>query len=308
MAKAHTSTRPLTPEEQARRKKALGKGDSDETEEEPGDLSSGNYDRRVALAATAHGPMAVDYDRDGYPDAIVGRSGRNLTQRASAVSNAPGNPVLATASQIISHRGGGTLSRGTDGFGQGQIGYRDRLRARLTAAAAVEDADEDDPIDPKVRAMAGMPVLSHGGTGVPGARPASSHSRPVVLGPGPKPYPTPLEQAKMAPRTPITGFQNTGAQKLTTIAVPPPGSGVPGRPGGTVRRASYGNVPAQGTSQPGGAFVVHGAGEAEEPEEPGEGKSKAKPHEPAKAHEHAKPHEPAKAHEHAKHPEHHDKK
>ena len=361
MAKEQTTHRTLTPEEVARRKATMEGGDPAKAAPRPATIQTSehggpteSFDSRLTRVKEAIPPWAIDYDRDGYPDGIVGRSGRNLRQRALATNKQTRENMAAmAASSVANKRPGqrvGIYSLGTDSFRQDQIGYRDRLRARLTALEMLEDADEDEPVDPRVRALAFMPVRSHGSTGVPGGSPGgtSRPSHPSVRQPD-RP-PTSLEQAMMAPRTPTTGFQNVGAKKAR-IAIPippgpdgggdggiitPPPAGNVG-PYGTVRRGSLGNVPAQGTQQPDGSFVVTNPFAAVEPEdETDENKSKpktvdhakqqakstehgksseqARATEHTKAPEHAKPHEPAKAAEHTKPPEHgkphehHDKK
>jgi len=253
MAKAHETDkqRPLTDEEKARRQAAMT----------PSTGPYENYAARMERAAAAPGPMRVDYDRDGYPDAIVGRSQRNLPMLAGRRAD----PTVQMAAR--GQRGGGysgVYTLGMDGYRQDQIGYRDRLRGQLAAAAMVAEAGDDPKavaqLDARTRTMAAVPVRSHGGTGVPGGTPALRVTPVVRPGtirstPAGRRY-TPLEQAETAPR-PL---------KLPPPSVAPTqagGGGLPG-PHGTIRRASYGNVPIQGTLQDDGSFIVHGPGGAGE--------------------------------------------
>jgi hypothetical protein len=338
MAKTHEEEKPqrtLTPEEAARRKAALEGGAPAQVRTSPVQQTSDHggpvqgYLQRLERAAQVPSPMAIDYDRDGYPDALVGRSGRNLDQRIKQVdAEAKMHRTAEYAGQVGR---GAVYAVGSDGYRQDQIGYRDRLRARVDAMTEVAEA-EGDPVDPEVQALADLGVASHGSTGVPGGTPAGALAPPDV----PEATmqvkrPTPLEQAMMAPQTPTTGFVNKGA----AIAVPgpgvipkkpkPPGGGEGGEGGEgeetgppvqgpegpfpTSHRGSFGNVPVQGTAQPDGTFTV-GNVTATPPPEDAKTKAHGKPSEPVK-HEPAKheppKHEPAK-HEPPKHPEHHGKK
>jgi hypothetical protein len=335
MAKAHEPdtkrVRSLTPEEVARRKAALEGGEpamrirpvSTQTSGHSGPVE--NYTARLERAAEAIPPSAIDYDRDGVADTIVGRGSRNVAQQARGATALDSNPATGLVSQRAGHRGN-PYSLGVDGFSQNQVGYRDRLRARIDAAAQVADAEDETELDPRTRLMAKMDVPSHGSTGVPGGLPTDAVVSPppadAALTVGMERRPTPTEQAIMAPQTPHTGFANRGAQLTAKRPKPfdadddtgdggeegggdlptsPPGNA---GPFGTVRRSSYGSVPVQGTAQEDGSFVVGGPAQ---PPAPPEGRSKSVPAEHARSHEHAKPHEhtaKAAAAEHLKSAEH----
>lgn len=280
MAKEHAPQRSLTPEEQARRKATMGganplKGKAD-GEQPSGPVPIEAHKARLERAAQIPGPMVIDYDRDGYPDAIVGRSGRNFRQRAHAANKE--NPVsmeaaLDAAKAIAGRRrdGRGAYAPGDVGYQQNQMGYRERARVRLEAVAKAEPG-EDKPILPKVK------------------------------------Y-TSAEQAAIAPRTQLTGFENKGAQRAAVgdreragVAIPIPGPGdetigpIP-----AVRRASFGSIPAQGTMQDDGSFAVS----TTPPETPEEGKSGPKTAGHAmKPHEHAAKVTEHKSHEHDKQADH----
>jgi hypothetical protein len=334
MAKAHEPdtkrVRSLTPEEVARRKAALEGGEpatrirpvSTQTSGHSGPVE--NYTARLERAAEAIPPSAIDYDRDGVADTIVGRGSRNVAQQARGATALDSNPATGLVSQRAGHRGN-PYSLGVDGFSQNQMGYRDRLRARIDAAAQVADAEDETELDPRTRLMAKLDVPSHGSTGVPGGLPTDAVVSPppadAALTVGMERRPTPTEQAIMAPQTPHTGFANRGAL-LTDKKPKPPGGGEgggeegggeegggelpvspPGNAGpfGTVRRSSYGSVPVQGTAQEDGSFVVGGPAQ---PPAPPEGRSKSIPAEHARPHEHAKSSEHARAAEHVRSAEH----
>jgi hypothetical protein len=294
--------RVLTPEEMARRKAAQA-GDADPAKRGAGVVVSlsgqtnqspvEGYARRVERASQATSPMMIDYDRDGYPDAVVGRSGRNFNERLrrAGITPAGGGQAVVSVPGRQDLIYGGNYSLGHDGYRQDQIGYRDRLRGRMAAAAMLaerakskgkaKDEDEEEGQDARDRAaearlhaMAAHPVPSHGGTGVPGGMPGGMTALPDVAVPAAaKAKYTPTEQAIMAPRT-----------------IPP---GQPRNPGhlrqawaGTVDAAPVVHGPAaQGVVKPDGTFVAGGATptEAEPEPEPGAKKEPAKPaeHKPA---------------------------
>jgi hypothetical protein len=315
--------RALTPEEQARRAAAMAGGDPMKTKALPpvkvqvgGQPVVESLPQRVARANRTTKPFFIDYDRDGYPDSIVGRSQRNLHERALARGSG-GRPVVY----------GGRPGLGLDSYRQDQIGYRDRIRGMLAAAVQLANRDEDEPLDARTRAMAAMPVLSHAGTGVPGGMPAP---RPL---PGRQvasrvPRYTPAQQAAMAPRTIPPGVPRNPAQRARTQAGDPAlatgpvaAESVPHTLGtGAPRQASGGGgVPPQGYVTPEGQFTIPGAvpaapetkPEARPETKPAPAKAPeqharpASPGQPAKPPEHAKPHEqPKPAHEHGRPPEH----
>ena len=270
MAKAEEKPqRALTPEETARRKAAVeaghptAKAEEADDRDDPtakaaddrtasvrrptpvaGDLTAPTvpagrppgYVQRLERAEAAVSPSQIDYDRDGYPDGIVGRDRRNL-------------PQLVARANVDVARDAYALPPGT--YRQDQTGYRARLRERIAAARQLADAEGDEAgLDPKVLAMAKMEVASHGGTGVPGGSPSIRHG----IDSGPKPRkepwkrkPTPTEQAIMAPRTARTGFANSGVMLGTKAADTDPAY---------VPRPSFGSVPVQGTVQDDGGFNV----------------------------------------------------
>jgi hypothetical protein len=288
MAKEPATHRTLTPEEQARRKATMSgnppKGKPDVAQVSEHGIPLGVHQERMALAAQVPSPIGIDYDRDGYPDAIVGRSGRNFRQRARHANGETQislEAATAAASLIAARRrdGRGAYAPGDVGTRQDQIGYRQRARIRFEAIARAEKTDQVEPtLVPKY---------------------------------------TPAEEAAMAPRTPLTGFASKGAQRATTVKPRLPGDGEevppPVGPYATVRRASFGTVPTQGTIQPDGSFAVGGGGEGTSPpiaiptaKDHAKAGEHTRPVEHAKPAEHAKPveHKPA---EHAKHPEPHKK-
>ena len=267
--------------------------------------------------------MFTDHDRDGYPDAIVGRSGRNYNTRLKQANFKTGGSGQTTIS-VPAHQDtiyGGRFTLGGDGYRQDQIGYRDRLRGRMAAAAQVLQSDGGDEFDARTLAMASMPVPSHGGTGVPGGNPggiAPGTPPPASL----VPRYTPTQQAMMAPRTIPPGMSRNPPRKLiqpqaaeaaqtglspeTASAQPHPGNEGPFL---GVRQPSYGNVPTQGTGQSDGSFKVAPTGAAPDAAAPSD--------EPATRTvertrtvtrtvpvEHGKPHEHHRPHEHTRPPEH----
>lgn len=272
MAKAHETTG---------KKRASHEDTGDEAAPPKGTVES--YEDRLMRGAQLAPPTAVDYDRDGYPDAVVGRSGRNFARFNLNPNTSPGGKPGST----------GALSLGVDSFRQDQIGYRDRLRSRIAVIQALRESGE--PVSPQMQAAAMAGVPSHGSTGVPGTTPATTVAPAAVASKSPvhKVTPTPLEQAQTAPRTPLrrpvqVAQTGIGSDPVVTAA----------------RQGSFGNVPAQGTIQPDGSFV-QGAkpGEAKpgEAKEADEDEGHAKPeHHKAAEHHKAEPHkaEPHKAPEH----------
>jgi hypothetical protein len=313
MAKAHETAhkghRQLTPEEKARRKEAIENGDA-----AAGGGPIESFDARVERGARAVSPVMIDYDRDGYPDAIVGRSGRRYPNRPKLRN--VGVPQVATKGQ----RGGGystAYTVGGDGYRQNQIGYRDRLRARVEVMNILAEMDEDEiaKADPRLRAMANMTVPTHSGTGIAGGVPVVRAVTPVVTPRGSRVV-TALEQAKMAPktmrtvsaRTPDGHFQPEAPGGSAGAPVTPPsaGGGITGA-FGLPRRASFGSVPAQGTVHPDGSFVEPPRLQTEGEAEKKEAAAKQAEHHAKPAEHHAKPaeHHAKPAEHHAKPAEHH---
>jgi hypothetical protein len=281
MAKAHETEktkRPLSPGELAARQAAMAPK-----------IATENVAQRAIRARRPIPPTMVDYDRDGYPDSIVGRSGRNF--RRPALYNGPGG------------RARGHLNLGIDTYRQDQIGYRDRLRSRSAAVAAIAAAVEDDePVDPQLRAMARTGIPSHGSTGIPGGTPTIKVARYTGTLAGRFRRLTPREQSQIAP---LTARSKRGQVLSANNEVVVPTSAPGTLPDGTVRRSSYGSVPPRGTVQPDGSFLLTAPALADEP---AKAKDSAKPAEHAKSAEHAKPAEHhAKPAEHTKPPEHHTK-
>jgi hypothetical protein len=333
--------RTLTPEEVARRKATMEGGDPLKRASAPVPVTTGQvsghspregFVRRMERATQAVDPQFVDYDRDGYPDAFVGRSGRQYTQRAQQANyrgrgGAP-QPVIY----------GTTINLGNDGYRQDQIGYRDRLRGRLAALEALaeaeetkgkdKDKDKDEAAERRLRAMAHTAVPSHAKTGVGGGTPRP-FSHPDVAGPeAMRPRYTPTQQALMAPQTIPSGQPRNPARKPTPPPDQPPGETVspqidaPAPAGnvgayGVTRQASFGTVPEQGTVQSDGSFI-HGGTPTEEPpagrsvehtrtvERTRTVEHTAKPVEHKPAEHKPAEHKPVehKSHEHGKPPEH----
>jgi hypothetical protein len=315
--------RVLTPEEQARRAAALAGGDPMKTRALPpvkvqvgGQPVIESLPQRVARATRTPKPFFIDHDRDGYPDAIVGRGQRNLRERAMARGSG-GRPVAY----------GGRPGLGLDSYRQDQVGYRDRIRGMLEAAVQLANRDDkDEPLDARTRAMAAMPVLSHAGTGVPGGMPAfrTLPGRQVASR---VPRYTPSQQAAMAPRTIPPGIPRNPAQRARTQAGDPlapdlrAGSptdlapGIPRQSGGMAVQGYLSTtgtftVPDVGPPGTGGAKAAPGkaaeqhARAAEPHAKAAEQHARPAGGQPAKPAEHAKPYEPTKpSQEHAKPPE-----
>jgi hypothetical protein len=214
------------------------------------------YARRLDRVAAAIRPEAVDYDRDGYPDAVVGRSGRNYNEHLRRVNRGPGPGGTAAPQGVDRNRDGfpDAYTLGPDGHRQDQIGYRDRLRTRQLIARELGhlpsgSAATDLPMDPRVLALTRAGVASHGSVGVPGGLAAPSISNPADA-PAPSGSAmgyTPVQQAVLAPQTARTGRENKGAQLVA--------------PGGAwqtsnQRSPTLGHAIPQGTYQEDGSFVV----------------------------------------------------
>jgi hypothetical protein len=296
--------RALTPEEKARRTAVMGGGEDPmkirvmpPAKVQVASAPVESLPQRITRARTTVKPAMIDYDRDGYPDSIVGRSQRNLTERALARGSG-GRPVIY----------GGRPGLGMDSYRQDQIGYRDRIRGMLAAVVELNKEDGEGPTDARTLAMSKMPVGSHAGTGVPGGIPDIRYlpGRQVMSR---VPRYTPSQQAQMAPRTMPTGIPRNPAQRAAPAQqaeVTPMATS-----SATFTRRTQGQGPEQGQVATDGSFkIASGAPsletmsagtQAKAPEQPKPAHQAQPTHQPT----HQQPAQPSKAPEHHRPPEQH---